>query len=43
MEVHWLRLCLPMQGVWFPSLVEELRAHMPHEQKKNTLKTEAIL
>ena len=39
MEVHWLRLCLPMQVVWFPSLVEELRAHMPHGQKKKTTTT----
>ena len=25
-----LRFCLPMQGVWVQSLVEELRSHMPH-------------
>ena len=34
MEVHWLRLCLPMQGLWFPSLVKELRACMPQGPKK---------
>ena len=34
---QWLRLCLPMQGVWVRSLVGELRSHMPHSppQKKN--------
>ena len=26
--VHWLRLHLPMQRVWVPSLVWELRSHM---------------
>ena len=29
-----VRLCLPMQGLWVQSLVEELRSHMPHN--KNT-------
>ena len=29
-----VRLCLPMQGLWVRSLVEELRSHMPHN--KNT-------
>ena len=28
-EVQWLRLRLPMQGVWVPSLVGDLRSHMP--------------
>ena len=27
--VQWLRICLPMQGTWFRSLVGELRSHMP--------------
>ena len=26
--VQWLRLCLPMQGTWVESLVQELRYHM---------------
>ena len=26
--VQWLRVCLPMQGTWVPSLVGELRSHM---------------
>ena len=34
--VQWLRLCLPMQGVQVPSLVEELRFHMPQCQKTET-------
>ena len=33
--VQWLRLHLPMQGVWVQSLVRELRHHMPHGQKQN--------
>ena len=28
-EVQWLRLRLPMQGVWVPYLVGDLRSHMP--------------
>ena len=32
--VQWLRLHLPMQGVWVQSLVAELRSHMPPGQKK---------
>ena len=31
--VQWLRLCLPMQGVQFQSLVMELRSHMAHAAK----------
>ena len=27
--VQWLRICLPMQGMWVWSLVEELISHMP--------------
>ena len=34
--VQWLRLCLPMQGVWVWSLVWELSSHMPHDQKTKT-------
>ena len=34
--VQWLRLCLPMQGVQVPSLVGELRSHMPPGQKTKT-------
>ena len=34
--VQWLKLCLPMQGVWVPSLVRELRSHMPHSHKTKT-------
>ena len=30
--VQWLRLRLPMQGVWVRSLIRELRSHMPHGQ-----------
>ena len=27
--VQWLRICLPMQGMWVQALVGELRSHMP--------------
>ena len=33
LEVQWLRLSLPMQGVWVQSLARDLRSHMPHGQK----------
>ena len=33
---QWLRLRLPMQGMWVRSLVGELRSHMPHSQKTKT-------
>ena len=36
LEVQWLRLCLPMQGVKVQSLVGKLRSHMPWGQKKKT-------
>ena len=36
LAVQWLRLPLPMQGVWVWSLVGELRSHMPHGQKTKT-------
>ena len=35
--VQWVRLHLPMQGVRAPSLVEELRTHMPHGQKNQNI------
>ena len=34
--VQWLRLCLPMQGVWVWSLVGKLRSHMLQGQKPKT-------
>jgi len=34
LAVQWLRLHLPMQGVWVQSLVRELRSHMPEKQKR---------
>ena len=37
--VQWLRLRLPMQGVWVRSLVWELTSHMPQGKKnKNKIK-----
>ena len=36
--VHWLRLRLPMQGVWIRSLIKGLRSHTPRGQKNQTLK-----
>ena len=39
---QWLGLHLPMQGVWVWSLVEELRSHMPHGQKKEKKKNQNI-
>ena len=35
--VQWLGL-LPVEGVHVWSLVRELRSHMPHGQKKQTIK-----
>ena len=37
LAVQWLRLCLPVQGVWVQSLVGELRSHMPHSQKYQSI------
>ena len=37
LEVHWLRLCLPMQGVRVQSLVGELRSHMPWGQNNQKI------
>ena len=34
--IQWLRLPLPMQGVWIWSLVGELRSHMSQSQKSKT-------
>ena len=34
--VKQLRPCLPMQGVWVPSLVRKLRSHMAGGQKNKT-------
>ena len=34
--VQWLRLHLPMQGVQLPSLVRDLRFHMPCSQNTKT-------
>ena len=36
LAVHWLRLCLPMQGPWVQSLVRELRCLL--DKKKKTKK-----
>ena len=33
--IQWLRLHLPMQGMWVGSLVRELRSHMPWGQNLN--------
>ena len=32
--VQWLRFCLPIQGMWVPSLLQELRSHMSCGQNK---------
>ena len=36
--VQWLRLHLPVQGVWVRSLVGELRSHIAHSQKTKNIK-----
>lgn len=36
--VLWLRLSLPMQGVWIRSLIKELRSHTPRGQKNPNIK-----
>ena len=45
LAVQWLRLCLPMQVVWVPSLVVELDPNIPHglRPKNQNIKTEAVL
>ena len=40
LAVQWLRLHLPMQGMWVSSLIWKLGSHIPQGQKH---KTEAIL
>ena len=35
--VQCLRLYLPMQGVWVPSLAGERRAHVPHSQSNQNI------
>ena len=40
--VQWLRLRLPMQGVWIQSLVRELSSHVNWDPKPKE-KTEAAL
>ena len=37
LAVQWLRLHLPMQGLWVRSLVGELRSHMTYDEKKNKI------
>ena len=36
--VQWIRLHLPMQGVWVRSLVRKLRFHMPRDPKNQMIK-----
>ena len=36
--VQWLRLCLPMQGLWVRSPVREPRSHMPCDPKNQMIK-----
>ena len=36
LAVQWLRLHLPMQGLWVQSLVRKLRYYMPLSQKTKT-------
>ena len=36
LAVQWLRLRLPVQGVWVQPLVRELRSHMLGGQKNRT-------
>ena len=38
MVVQWLRLRLPMQEIQVQSLVEELRSHVPPDQKTQNIK-----
>ena len=33
LAVQWLRLCLPMQGVWVRFLESDLRSQVPHGQR----------
>ena len=36
--VQWLRLLLPLKEAWVPSLVEELRSHVPGGAAKRFFK-----
>ena len=36
LAVQWLRLHLPMQGMWVQPLLGEIRSHMPRSQKTKT-------
>ena len=38
LEAQWLRPRLPMQGLWVPSLLRELRSHVPPGQKHQNIK-----
>lgn len=38
LNVRWLRLCLPVQGMWVLSLVKELRFYMPQWCGQNCFK-----
>ena len=41
--IQWLRLHLPVPGVWVWSLVGELRSHMPRDRKNWKHKTETTV
>ena len=42
--IQWLRICLPMQGTWVQSLVQEYPMHVPHAVGQlNPCTTEAVL
>ena len=36
--VQWIRLRLPVQGLWVRSLVRKLRFHMPRDPKNQMIK-----
>ena len=38
LEVQWLKLCFPMQGVQVQILIQELRSHRPQGWKKQSIK-----
>ena len=37
-----LRVCLPRQGTWVPSLLGELRSHMPQNMQVHELVTARV-
>ena len=37
LAVWWLRLRLPMQGLWVQSLIEEIRSHKPCSRKNQSI------